>query len=96
MVYKVEVAEENYENICYEKNKYQKMEWITDKELKTSAISTAMLKVLKLDTDNHSKVMSSRIKFTYIYIYIISVRIPFVCIKFIYLFFRNQATRHNK
>ena len=72
MVYKVEVAEENYENICYEKNKYQKIEWITDKELKTSAISTAMLKVLKLDTDNHSKVMSSRIKFTYIYIYIIT------------------------
>ena len=56
MVYKVEVAEENYENISYEKNKYQKIEWITDKELKTSAISTAMLKVLKLDTDNHSKV----------------------------------------
>lgn len=55
LVYKVEVAEENYENICYEKNKYQKIEWITDKELKTSAISTAMLKVLKLDTDNHSK-----------------------------------------
>ena len=82
MVYKVEVAEENYENICYEKNKYQKIEWITDKELKTSAISTAMLKVLKLDTDNHSKVMSSSIKFTYIYIYIlVNVRIPFVCIK---------------
>ena len=92
MVYKVEVAEENYENICYEKNKYQKIEWITDKELKTSAISTAMLKVLKLDTDNHSKVNEFENK-PYLYIHN-NVRIPLFCIKFIYFFFRNQVTRH--
>ena len=56
LVYKVEVIEKEYENIFFEKNKYQKMEWLNDNELKSSAISTAMRKVLKLESAKNPKV----------------------------------------
>ena len=49
MVYRVEMTEEEYENIRFEKNKYQKMEWLSSNEVNTSAISTAMRKVFKLE-----------------------------------------------
>lgn len=55
IVYKIEMLENEYENISIQKNKYQKMEWLTDKELKNSAISTAMKKVFKLETDKTCK-----------------------------------------
>lgn len=58
IVYKIEMVEKEYENICFGKNnKYQKMEWLTDKELKSSAISTAMKKVFKLENEKYTKVI---------------------------------------
>ena len=56
IVYKVEVLENEYENVSIEMNKYQKMEWMTDNELTNSAISTAMKKVYKLEHSNTAKV----------------------------------------
>ena len=50
------MVESDYENINIEANKYQKIEWLSDKELKNSPISTAMKKVLKLDNGAKSEV----------------------------------------
>ena len=57
IVYKIEMLEHECQNICLKKNsKYQKMEWLTDKELGKSAISTAMKKVFKLENDKNCKI----------------------------------------
>ena len=61
---KITMVESDYENINIEANKYQKIEWLSDKELKNSPISTAMKKVLKLDNGAKSEVsitMSGRV-----------------------------------
>ena len=51
------MVESEYENINIEANKYQKIEWLSEKELKNSPISTAMKKVLKLDNATNSEVI---------------------------------------
>ena len=51
------MIESEYENINIEANKYQKIEWLSEKELKNSPISTAMKKVLKLDNAANSEVI---------------------------------------
>ena len=50
------MVESDYENINIESNKYQKIEWLTEKELRNSPISTAMKKVFNLDNVENSKV----------------------------------------
>ena len=50
------MVESDYENINIESNKYQKIEWLTEKDLSNSPISTAMKKVFKLDSVENSKV----------------------------------------
>ena len=50
------MVESDYENINIEGNKYQKIEWLTEKELRNSPISTAMKKVFNLDNVENSKV----------------------------------------
>lgn len=63
IVYKIIMVESEYENINIEANKYQKIEWLSEKELKNSPISTAMKKVLKLDNATNSEaVQKSKIQ----------------------------------
>ena len=50
------MLESDYENINIEANRYQRIQWLSEKDLKDSPISTAMKKVLKLDNVDNSKV----------------------------------------
>jgi len=56
------MVESDYENVNIECNKYQKIEWLTEKELRNSPISTAMKKVFNLDNVENSKVPQKRMQ----------------------------------
>ena len=62
IVYRVELSKDHIENINFTKNNqnYQKVEWMNEKTLLTSAISTAMKKVFKLEQQYLTKVSTNK------------------------------------